>query len=300
MLGDVSNMNELISIVIITYKRPITVLKRAIDSARFQDYKNLEIIIVNDCPEDSEGSLAIDKLVASYDDSRIILKHHQKNKGANAARNTGLNIAKGSFIAFLDDDDEWYKNKISSQYNAICKSERYGIAYSGFLRIEDKNEIPCYPKCLKKNDSCLENILEDNYIGPTSFSLIRMKAIKMVGGFDEKIKVCQEYELWIRILEKYDAICVNELLGNYYYSEDSTFKNVDKYLNGCNVLINKHDNVYKNYPRALSNKLINMFIYACKKHKWGEALKYKKRAFEACPTNVNNFTLFVALKKLLK
>lgn len=293
-------MNELISIVIITYKRPITVLKRAIDSARFQDYKNLEIIIVNDCPEDSEGSLAIDKLVASYDDSRIILKHHQKNKGANAARNTGLNIAKGSFIAFLDDDDEWYKNKISSQYNAICKSERYGIAYSGFLRIEDKNEIPCYPKCLKENDSCLENILEDNYIGPTSFSLIRMKAIKMVGGFDEKIKVCQEYELWIRILEKYDAICVNELLGNYYYSEDSTFKNVDKYLNGCNVLINKHDNVYKNYPRALSNKLINMFIYACKNHKWKEAFKYKKRAFEACPTNINNSTLFVALKKLLK
>ena len=235
MLGDVSNMNELISVVIITYKRPITVLKRAVDSARFQDYENLEIIIVNDCPEDSEGSLAIDKLVASYDDSRIILKHHQKNKGANAARNTGLNIAKGSFIAFLDDDDEWYKNKISSQYNAICKSERYGIAYSGFLRIEDKNEIPCYPKCLKENDSCLENILEDNYIGPTSFSLIRMKAIKMAGGFDEKIKVCQEYELWIRILEKYDAICVNELLGNYYYSEDSTFKNVDKYLNGCNV-----------------------------------------------------------------
>ena len=47
MLGDVSNMNELISVVIITYKRPITVLKRAIDSARFQDYENLEIIIVN-------------------------------------------------------------------------------------------------------------------------------------------------------------------------------------------------------------------------------------------------------------
>ena len=293
-------MKELISIVVITYKRPIEVLKRAVDSALYQDYNNIEVIVVNDCPEDVEGSSAIDKLIKSYNDPRLVLKHHLVNKGANAARNTGLKIAKGSFIAFLDDDDEWYANKISEQYNAISKSKRYGIAYSGFLRIVDNKEIPCYPKNLMKGESCLEKILEDNYIGPTSFSLIRMEAIKMVGGFDEKIKVCQEYELWIRILEKYDAICVNELLGKYYYSEDSTFKNVDKYLNGCAVLINKHRHIYINNPRSLSNKWLHMFIYACKKHKWKKAFRYKVKALKVDPSNINNATLILVLKKIFR
>lgn len=293
-------MKELISIVVITYKRPINVLKRAVDSALHQDYDNIEVIIVNDCPEDIEGSRKIDKLIESYNDPRLILKHHSVNKGANAARNTGLKNAKGSFIAFLDDDDEWYINKISKQYNAISKSRRYGIAYSGFLRIVDNREIPCYPKSLMKDESCLKKILEDNYVGPTSFSLIRMEAIKMVGGFDEKIKVCQEYELWIRILEKYDAICVNELLGNYYYSEDSTFKNVDKYLNGCAVLIDKHQDIYINNPRSLSNKLLHMFVYACKKHKWKKAFQYKVEALKADPLNINNVTWILVLNKLLR
>ncbi len=291
-------MEDLISIVIITYKRPIEVLQRAVNSARFQDYKNIEIIIVNDCPEDAEGTAAIEKLVASYGDPRIILKHHSKNKGANAARNTGLSIAKGSFVAFLDDDDEWYTNKLSMQYEAISQNERYAIAYSGFLRVTEEKKIPCYPIRLSSKDSCIEKILENNYIGPTSFSLIRTEAIKAAGGFDEKIKICQEYELWIRILQKYDSICVNELLGNYYYSSDSTFKITDKFINGCNVLLKKHSELYKKYPKSWSNKLLNMFTFSCKRHRWKDAFHYKMKAFMSDPFNYNNLTLVLILKIL--
>lgn len=293
-------MKDLISIVIITYKRPIEVLRRAVNSAISQDYENIEIIIVNDCPEDMEGSHAIDELVEEYADPRIVLKHHSKNKGANAARNTGLNIAKGSFIAFLDDDDEWYADKLSKQYKAISQNKKYGIAYSGFFRVTEERTIPCYPVCLARKDSCLEKILENNFVGPTSFSLIRIDAIKSVGGFDEKIKICQEYELWIRILQKYDAVCVNELLGNYYYSDDSTFKVTDKFINGSNILLTKHSELYKKYPKALSNKLLNMFTFSCKRHRWKAALNYKMRAFVSAPFNYNNFTLILALKILFR
>ena len=291
-------MEDLISIVIITYKRPVEILRRAINSAISQDYGNIEVIVVNDCPEDIEGSKAIDELVDSYHNSKITLIHHLKNKGANAARNTGLYQAKGSYIAFLDDDDEWYFNKLSKQYNAIKKNKKYGIAYSGFLRVSGENKTPCYPVNKKSNESCLNKILVDNYVGPTSFSLIRMEAIKSVGGFDENIKICQEYELWIRILEKYDAICVNDLLGIYYYSEDSTFKDVDKYLNGCNALIEKHEKLYKKNRKLLSNKLLNMSIYALKKHRFGKALYYKSKALKSYPFNPNNLAIVMLIGKI--
>ena len=106
-----------------------------------------------------------------------------------------------------------------------------------------------------------------------------MEAIKSVGGFDEKIKICQEYELWIRILEKYDSVCVNELLGNYYYSKDSTFKGIDKYIKGCNVLLDKHSELYKKNPNALSNRLLILFAFSCKRYRWKDAFKYKIKAF---------------------
>lgn len=293
-------MKELISVVVITYKRPIKILKRALNSVIFQDYENIEIIVVNDCPEDIEGSHAINELIKGYNDHRIILRHHEVNKGANAARNTGLKEAKGVYIAFLDDDDEWSKDKLSKQYSAISQNKKYGIAYSGFFKITKNKKISHYPKVIRKKDSCLKKILEDNYIGATSFSLIRMEAIKYVGGFDEKIKICQEYDLWIRILEYYDSVCVNELLGNYYYSEDSTFKDVDKYLNGCNILIEKNFELYKKYSREWSNKLLNMFVFSCKNYRWKTAFQYKLKAFLVNPFNPRNLTLILILKILLK
>lgn len=289
---------DLISIVIITYKRPVAVLQRAINSAVSQDYGNIEIIVVNDCPEDTEGSKAIEDLVKSYRDERIVLKHHKVNSGANAARNTGLHMAKGAYVSFLDDDDEWYSDKLSKQHIAISQDNKYGIAYSGFMRVSEKENTPCYPIKISEKDICIEKILENNFVGPTSFALIRTEAIKEVGGFDENIKVCQEYELWIRILEKYDAVCVNELLGNYYISNDSTFKVTDKFINGCDILFRKHMALYAKYPRAKSDKLLNMFMFSCKRHRWKKAFQYKMQAFMACPFNINNFTAVLLIKTL--
>lgn len=289
---------DLISIIIITYKRPITILQRAINSAISQDYGNIEIIVVNDCPEDIEGSRKIEELIQSYEDERILLKHHIVNSGANAARNTGFKMSKGKYVSFLDDDDEWYSNKISKQYTAISKDDKYGIAYSGFVRISEDDKIPCYPIRVNKKDSCVEKILKNNFVGPTSFTLVSAAALKEVGGFDEDILICQEYELWIRILEKYDAVCVDELLGNYYYSDDSTFKVTDKYINGCDFLFSKHRTLYKKFPLAKSDKLLNMFAFSCKRRRWKKAVCYKMQAFIVCPLNINNFTILLLIKKL--
>ena len=193
-------MEDLISVVIITYKRPISILKRAINSALDQDYENFEIIVVNDCPEDVEGTQEIEQLINSYRNDKLSLVNHDENRGANAARNTGIKMSKGKYIAFLDDDDEWISKKLRTQHDAIKKSDRYGIAYSGFTRVIKGEHIPNYPKSNNEEMDSIKRILEDNFVGPTSFSLVSRQAIEKVGTFDEKMKVCQEYDLWIRIL----------------------------------------------------------------------------------------------------
>ena len=105
----------LISCIITTYNRPIEVLKRAIDSVINQTYSNIELLVVNDYPENIELSNNIYKLIKSYNNKSIKYIVLEKNSGACFARNRGANESKGEFLAFLDDDDEWLPNKLNDQ-----------------------------------------------------------------------------------------------------------------------------------------------------------------------------------------
>ena len=107
--------DKLVSVIITTYKRPTDILKRAIMSAIGQTYKNIEIIIVNDCPEQKELSKEIKKMISTIHDNRIKYIELDKNQGACIARNIGIKNSNGYYIALLDDDDEWVKEKIELQ-----------------------------------------------------------------------------------------------------------------------------------------------------------------------------------------
>ena len=100
----------MISCVITTYKREPEVLKKAVDSILSQSYKDIEIIVVNDAPEDSELSNRLYKMLSEYD-FPINYIVHESNKGACEARNTVIKNSNGEYIAFLDDDDELEKEK---------------------------------------------------------------------------------------------------------------------------------------------------------------------------------------------
>src|SRR3989344_5646213 len=104
-----------VSVVITTFRRP-TYLKGAIASVLKQDFKNFEVIVVNDDPTDVET----DKVISSFGDSRIIYIKNKKNLGSAKSLNVGLETAKGEYAAILDDDDEWIcKDKLSRQKNFL-------------------------------------------------------------------------------------------------------------------------------------------------------------------------------------
>lgn len=293
---------ELISVVVITYKRKLDVLSRAIKSVLNQSYANLELIVVNDAPEEVELEKQIKGYIDSADDRRIKYILHEKNMGANYARNTGLENANGKYIAYLDDDDEWLSNKIELQYEAIKDKTNVGMVYSGFYIRENSGDTK-REVIIPKN--YLKALVEDNYIGSTSFPLLRTEAVRMVGGFDVNQKSCQEYELWIRIAKQYDIIGIPNTIGVYYMSNDSTFKgNYNSYVSGDNALINKHKDLFEKYPIQYSNHLLHMFTYMIKEKQYKIAFTYKCRAINACWYNIKNlsiaYVLFMFAKRTRK
>ena len=291
---------DLVSTVIITYKRPLEVLARAIQSVLNQSYETLELIVVNDAPEDSDLSSSIRDYITSLNDKRIKYICHERNMGANAARNTGLAYSKGKYIAFLDDDDEWLPTKLESQVAAFSTKQNVGLVYCGFI-IRDVNGDYNRKAIVPNDDKVLEQLLEDNFIGSTSFPLILREAIDKLGGFDQSQKSCQEYELWIRIACNYKLVGIEKPLGIYYVSDDSTFKgNYDKYVAGDNAIVRKHIQLFENNPKAYSNHMLHMSTYMFKQKQFKRAFNYKYRAWRACWYNPKNILIVQLVCSMIK
>lgn len=277
---------ELVSAVIITYNRPLEILRRAVLSVLHQTYSPMELIVVNDCPDNRELSEGIRQMLSELDPGIVYLVH-EKNMGACAARNTGLAAAKGTLVGFLDDDDEWLPEKTEKQ--AALMGE--GVALVGCDSYRVTGDSIQYHHPTMPCADPVSAILRTNFIGSTSFPLLRTACVRAVGGFDVNVKSCQDYDLWIRLIAEYPMAFVGEALVNYYYSEDSTFKRDNqKYIDGSFFLMEKYRQLYESHPddylyRLNSGALTGLLVKR-DLHMYGV---YKKAAFRFKPLSRYNF-----------
>ena len=112
---------ELISVIIPTYKR-IDTLERALDSVFNQTYTNIELIVVDDNAKFPETREKVEKIIEKYN-GKIKLIKNKDNLGGGLSRNEGIKVASGKYIAFLDDDDEYYPEKLEKQYSLLKEKE---------------------------------------------------------------------------------------------------------------------------------------------------------------------------------
>lgn len=179
-----------VSVIIPTYNRG-WILKEAIESVLAQAYKDFELIVVDDGSTDNTSNI--------LDDYRSGIKVlSQKNKGVSAARNRGISAASGRFIAFLDSDDLWLPKKLSTQVEffnqrpdaLICQTEEIWI----------RNGLRVNPKKRHKKPSGMifKPSLELCLVSPSAV-MIRRSLFERIGGFDETLPACEDYDLWLRI-----------------------------------------------------------------------------------------------------
>ncbi len=192
--------NPLISVIIPTYNRG-WIIKEAVESVLTQDYKHFELIVVDDGSTDR----TFDILDTYSKDIHFI---RQENRGVSAARNAGITEASGYFIAFLDSDDIWLPQKLSRQVDffhsnpdaMICQTEEIWL----------RNHVRVNPKKRHKKPSGMifAPSLSLCLVSPSAV-MIKRSLFDDVGGFDETLPACEDYDLWLRISCRYPVYLID-------------------------------------------------------------------------------------------
>lgn len=201
----------LVSVIIPTYKGTVA-LARAIDSVLCQSYTEIEIIVVDDNHPSSEDRKETERIMSGYaKDTRIIYVKHEKNKNGSAARNTGLQTARGEYIAFLDDDDYYLPNRIEVSVDYLrIHPEMDGVCVG--VDVLDEKGNTSFRTRPGKELKVKDLLLNEMIIGTGSNIFLRRSMIDKVHGFDVKFLRRQDIEFMIRICQQGKIGWISEYL----------------------------------------------------------------------------------------
>ena len=206
---------KLVSVIIPYYKK-IEYIEKALKSIFNQTYKNFEIIIIYD-DKDKEDLKFIRKKIKRF--KRIKLIINKKNLGAGKSRNKAAKNAKGKYLAFLDSDDVWKKNKLKQQLN-FMKKNKLDISHTTYSIINDKNKILSYREASKK--SSYSNLLNSCDIG-LSTVIIKKKLFLKYKFSSNKTK--EDYSLWLKLSRKKNIYGLNKELASWRKLDNSLSSN---------------------------------------------------------------------------
>lgn len=246
-------MNDLVSVIIPLYNRQNTIV-RAVESVLNQTYKNIEIIIVDDCSSD-DGCKIIENKYKLND--RIHLIKLKKNSGACVARNVGIDAAKGKYIGFLDSDDEYLPLKIELQINKLVLSNSE-ICVSSYQRV---NKAGVTQDFIINDDimtSLYYNLLYCNFI--TTGVLFGKKECFANDKFDERLPRYQDWDLVLRLCKKYIFTYVEQftLLQEHQNISITSRTSHERTLYSLNLILEKHRTDY--YKNKKAYQQINWLI----------------------------------------
>ena len=203
-----------IDVIIPTYNTA-RFIEEAINSVQSQTYKPKQIIVIDDGSIDETGRIVAGLKGTSHIPIVYIKK---KNGGPNSARNLGLTQTSAEFVAFLDADDRWNPYKLEQQIKLFAEDTEgtLGLVYGTYTIIDTngnvRSDIPTVPLNSDMRGYVFEKLLPGNLIlGSASNVLIRRSVFETVGPFDETLRVGEDWDMWLRIAEKFCIDYVNEV-----------------------------------------------------------------------------------------
>ncbi len=198
-----------LSVVIPTYNRAV-LLERAINSVEGQTKKADEIIIIDDGSTDHTQ-----EVIKKFSSLKY---HYFKNRGVSAARNEGIKLSSNSWIVFLDSDDVWNEDKLAIQCAYHEQNSDILISHTAEEWMRDQKVIKQKSKHKKPMGFCFEQNLDFCKIAPSTVMMSK-SIFDDVGFFDESLPVCEDYDLWLRILKKYFIGFIDQTLTTKYAGE---------------------------------------------------------------------------------
>jgi len=274
-------------------------IKKTLDAVASQTFQDAELIIIDDGSPDSSSQIAEE--VCSCSSSRILQNLtliKQENQGVAAARNHGIEKAKGKWIALLDQDDIWLPEKLEVQHKAAQKNPEASWHYSAFVRFyADGREK------LKNNGSSdrletLKKMLSGELFVPPSTVLVLKKVCEELGGFDSELIPSDEWDFFLKLAENYENGYSDKVLVRFPSHPTSTAKRQRrKIFEAQKIVIEKHsEKVSREVPASVIKKRkANILWHLGRESELdGEKKLARKHYFEAVKTNPARIKLFVA------
>lgn len=257
--------SPIVSVVIPAYNAAWCV-GRAIDSVLAQDFRDYELIVVDDGSTDDTPAV-----LASYGDRiRVVRK---PNGGMSSARNAGISEARGEFIAFLDADDWWLPGKLAKQ--ASLHQARPEIGFSSTTaRVQD--EAGCLLNmwtCEADESPILYQLFESNagIPGGSSALMVRRELLGQTGGYDETLGGVEDGDLWMRLAAVSGYACIEEPLVVVLRRSGSVSRDVERMRAGALKVMRKNRHL-------LPARLQGRFWRACLASVYADYAKWRYRA----------------------
>lgn len=270
---------KLVTVIITTYGIPDK-LPRAIESVLSQSYNHIELIVVDDNGNDSVFQKQTEKVMKKYE-GKVCYIQHEKNKNGSAARNTGINHSNGEYISFLDNDDVILPDRIRNSVAYLEEHPNYECIFTGVLIYNNGYFIDCVKDIDTKN--LLEGILLGKAtIGTGSNLFFTKHVVDTIGLFDERFTRFQDLEYIIRVLNKFNACSINDILiikeggGHNISSYAQMKKNVDMYLEKFRFIIDR----LKNKRKIMEYHQAQLLIYAITFNGTAENIEQEKQKLE--------------------
>ncbi len=265
-----------VSVVIPTWNRS-RVITKAIQSVLLQKKIDWELIIVDDGSTDDTLDV-IQDFIKDNRISYIYLDH----SGVSRARNKGVEVSKGKWISFLDSDDEWKKDKLFKQYQAIKFSQ---FVWNQTKEIWIRNGLFVnQPKLTQKKAGCIFNLCLDRCMVTPSSVMIKKSIFEKMGGFDEKYQTCEDYELWLRFSSQFEIGLIEENLlirhGGHADQLSTLYPSMDRFrIQAIDKILNSKVLTLEQSQACLQviKKKLQIYLQGCeKRQKWEEKPRWEK------------------------
>lgn len=211
----------LISLIIPVYNVGRDLLVQCLDSILNQSYDNFEVCIADDCSTNKDTIDTLLEYEEKYDKIKVV--YRKKNGHISDASNSAIELAHGEFIGLVDNDDILHKDALYYVVRELNRDKKLDMIYSDEDKL-DFNGNRCFPHF--KSDFAIDTLLSSNYI--CHFTVLRKSIVDELGGFRSKYNGAQDYDLFLRVVEKTNKIChVPKILYHWRMTDGSTSSKSD-------------------------------------------------------------------------
>ena len=271
--------NPLVSVIMATKDRETTI-PAAIRSVLTQTYRNFELIIVND------GGRDIKPIIRGFNDPRIRYVRLQKHGGKSRANNHAIGRARGSVIAYLDDDDRWHQDHLQATVGELVKFESRMFVYADYVKVEclvnrNGTQLPVKKELMKTGNARYDSVDQGNFI--PNFAMVHKKSLFEAERYDEELDFWEDWDLIRRFSKHAYFVRVPEATGEYWINTHGSTRNSSRMLDKNRDAVARY--ITTKYSLTKNRMLLDLYSAdkLAKSSEWAHAVGIYKGILETDP-----------------